>query len=598
MAVPLMLCLILAAAFASPLRARADTALPCSTSGTWTQGEVNLYWLDVEQGDSQLIVGPTGKTLLIDLGETSFNTHGSTTKATSVASKIRTICGTGSNPVALDYVMISHHHLDHIGYAANPGDTATYGNGLYQLLTPGGLGFTVGTFIDRDAGTWTDTNSNGVCDVGTSTNPSDEIAWHNAGTTSQTSRRFICWLYGPSTQADRANIEGHVVTLTNNSTWPTINLGTGVNVTILNANGKDTMQADGTTPVSGDHTTQGGNGPPSENDYSVAVKITYGNWKYATAGDSDGEYNTSANDYTYNNIETKIGPLFGNVDTMRANHHGSDHSSSQAYIDTLKPETTFISCGSNSYGHPGNRMLDALRDVVRDGGTGSDIYLANNPCDDYQSDGTTPTDYTGTYNTNGDVVLRTTGSGTGYTIYYDVGSRSYTAATNTPTPTNTPTATNTPTSTPTNTPTPTATPAGPSVVVINEYLMSPQTTYTTEWIELYNPSGNAIDISGLYLDDLAGGGGSPKQIPASTTIASHGYYVMEIASGFLNNTGSDSVRFLSIVGGVETVYDSTSYNLGSTHYDKSFHRNSDNGSWCGTISTNVSKGSSNPATCP
>ncbi|MDQ3927839.1 MAG: hypothetical protein M3328_01700, partial [Chloroflexota bacterium] len=47
-AVPLMLCLILAVAFASPLRARADTALPCSTSGTWTQGEVNLYWFDVE----------------------------------------------------------------------------------------------------------------------------------------------------------------------------------------------------------------------------------------------------------------------------------------------------------------------------------------------------------------------------------------------------------------------------------------------------------------------------------------------------------------------------------------------------------------------
>ena len=85
--------------------------------------------------------------------------------------KIRTICGTGSNPVALDYVMGSHHHLDHIGYAGNPADTTSYGNGLYQLLTPGGLGFTVGTFLDHDGGTWTDTNSNGVCEVGTSTAP-------------------------------------------------------------------------------------------------------------------------------------------------------------------------------------------------------------------------------------------------------------------------------------------------------------------------------------------------------------------------------------------------------------------------------------------
>jgi hypothetical protein len=135
-------------------------------------------------------------------------------------------------------------------------------------------------------------------------------------------------------------------------------------------------------------------------------------------------------------------------------------------------------------------------------------------------------------------------------------------------------------------------------VVVNEYLMAPQTAYTTEWIELYNPSNNSIDLSGLYLDDLASGGGSPKVIPNGTTIAAHGYYVMDIASGFLNNTGAESVRFLSIVGGVETVYDQTSYNLGSTQYDKVFHRNGDGGSWCGTISTKVTKGTANPGTCP
>jgi beta-lactamase superfamily II metal-dependent hydrolase len=581
----------------SPGRAGATgNAVPCSTSGTWTQGEVNLYWFDVEQGDSQLIVGPTGKTLLIDLGETSFNTTGANTKATSVASKIRTICGTGTAPVALDYVMVSHHHLDHIGYAANPNDTANYGNGLYQLLTPNGHDFTVGTFIDRDAGTWTDTNSNNSCEVGTSTTPSNEIAWHNAGTTSQTSRRLICWLYGPSGQADRANIEGHVTTITNNAAYPTINLGTGVTVSILNANGKDTMQADGVTPVSGDHTTQGGSGPPSENDYSVAVKVAYGNWEYATAGDSDGESNTSSFGYTYNDIEAKIGPLFDNVETMRANHHGSGHSSNQLFIDTLKPETVFISCGDNSYGHPSNRVTNALNSVTNDAGTGADIYLANNPCDQYQSDGTTLTDYTGMLNSNGDVVLRTTNTGTGYTIYYGSSSNSYAAYAHTPTPT--PTNTATPTNTPTNTPTATATPAGPSSVVINEYLMAPQTTHTMEWIELYNPSANSINIGGLYLDDLAAGGGSPKQIPANTTISAGGYYVMDIASGFLNNTGSDSVRFLSIVSGVETVYDSTSYSLGSTQYDKVFRRTGNGGSWCATISTNVSKGTANPNTCP
>jgi hypothetical protein len=346
-----------------------------------------------------------------------------------------------------------------------------------------------------------------------------------------------------------------------------------VTVALLNANGKDTLQADGVTPLSGDHTLQGGSGPPSENDYSVAVKVSYGTWAYATAGDSDGEYNTSANGYTYNNIEAKLGPLFGDVDTLRANHHGSDHSSSQTYLNQLKPEAVFISYGANSYGHPGNRMLDALRSLVNDRGSGADIYLANNPCDPTQSDGSTPTNYSGTFNHDGNVVLRTTNTGAGYTITYDTGTNAYTAYGG-------------------------GTPATPADVKINEYLMAPQTAYTSEWIELYNPKSSAIDIGGLYLDDLAGGGGAPKLIPAGTTIAAHGYYVMDIASGFLNNTGAESVRYLKIVGGVETVYDQTSYTLGSTQYDKVFHRSGDGGAWCTTISSNVTKGAANAGTCP
>lgn len=558
--------------------AQAATAVPCSTAGTWAQGELNVYWLDVEQGDGQLIVGPTGKTLLIDLGETAWNSTGANTNATRVAAKIQQVCGTGTSPVALDYVMASHHHLDHIGYPWNPQEApGSVGNGLYQLLTPGGLGFTVGTLLDHDGGTWTDVNADGQCTVGTSTAPSNEIAWHNVGTTSQTSRRWICWLYGPAGQADRATIAGHVVTLTNAAPWPAIDLGTGVTATILNANGKDTMQADGVTPVSGDHSAQGT--PPSENDYSIALRIAYGTWVYATAGDSDGEYNTSVNGYTYNNIEAKLAPLFGNVDTMRANHHGSGHSSSQAYLDALKPESVFFSCGANSYGHPSNRAMDALRALVNDRGVGADMYIANNPCDTLQADGVTATNYAGVLNTNGDIWLHTTGGGAGYVITYDLGSRTYTAYGNVGGAGG-------------------GTKGDPALVRVNEYLMAPNPSTDGEWVELYNPQSLPVDLGGLYLDDVAGGGGSPKQIPAGTSIPAHGYYVMTFASGFLNNTGAEAVRYLKIVGGVETVYDSTSYNLGSTQYNKVFHRTGDGGAWCAMISSNVTKGTANPAACP
>jgi oxalyl-CoA decarboxylase len=91
---------------------------------------------------------------------------------------------------------------------------------------------------------------------------------------------------------------------------------------------------------------------------------------------------------------------------------------------------------------------------------------------------------------------------------------------------------------------------------------------------------------------------APRQIPAGTTIAPGGRYVLDIPSGFLNNTGAESVRLLKIVGGVETVYDQLDYNLGSVRYDQVFHRVGDGGAWCNTISTAVTRGTANPTSCP
>ncbi len=550
--------------------ASAATSMPCQSSGPWRQGELNVYWFDVDQGDAQLIVGPTGKTMLIDLGEKAYNSKGATTNATAVAAQIRNICNTGTTPVALDYVMASHHHLDHIGYAGVPADTTqTYGNGIYQLLLPttlGGLGFTVGQVLDRDGGVWTDANGNGTCDVGTSAAPEPEVAWNNAGTTSVTARRFICWLYGPAGQADRAAIAGKVTRLTNASTWPTLDLGGGATAKIVMANAKGVMQADGTTPVSGNHTGQAV--PPSENDYSVGVRVSYGSYSYATAGDTDGEYATSTYGYTYNDVEAKLIAAMGKVETVRANHHGSGHSSSSAYVNALDPQTGVISCGVNSYGHPANRVLDAFRTI------GAKIFLTNNPCDTVDSTG--PIDYSGTFNQSGTIRLATQNQGANYTVDYDAGTESFVTGAGSGGGGGT---------------------GDPTQVRINEVLMAPASP-GNEWVELYNPTGSSVDVSGYYIDDVAAGGGAPKAIPGGTVIPAGGRWVFEFASGFLNNTGAESVRFLSGSGASEVVHDSYSWTLGSTQTDKVFRRIGDGGAWCATISTNVTKGAANPATCP
>lgn len=57
------------------------------------------------------------------------------------------------------------------------------------------------------------------------------------------------------------------------------------------------------------------------------------------------------------------------VDLLVAGHHGSKNSTSEALLNTVTPETVFISVGKfNAYGHPAGELLDRLI------GHGCDIY--------------------------------------------------------------------------------------------------------------------------------------------------------------------------------------------------------------------------------
>ena len=122
-------------------------------------------------------------------------------------------------------------------------------------------------------------------------------------------------------------------------------------------------------------------------------------------------------------------------------------------------------------------------------------------------------------------------------------------------------------------------------VVLNEFLPKPQTLFTTEWVELYNTTGDYLNIGGMWIDDLLNAGGAPKQIPSGTVLGPGGYYVMDM-NNYLNNTGDD-VRLLGTDG--STVYDAKTY--GSSSYDRSFCRLPNGGAWASNCT--ASKGTTN-----
>ena len=52
-----------------------------------------------------------------------------------------------------------------------------------------------------------------------------------------------------------------------------------------------------------------------------------------------------------------------NIDFLKVGHHGSNTSSSNHFIDIIKPKYSIISVGRNNrYGHPNKEVLDTLND--------------------------------------------------------------------------------------------------------------------------------------------------------------------------------------------------------------------------------------------
>ena len=295
------------------------------------------------------------------------------------------------------------------------------------------------------------------------------------------------------------------------------------------------MMADGFTPVQGDHTAE--SLPPSENDYSITVWINWEKFDFVSGGDTDGEYATSSYGYVYNDVETIVaGRIDQEVETIWVNHHGSAHSTNQTYVDTLNPTVAVYSVGStNTYGHPDQSVIDRL--------------YTNGTKQYFTQIGDLAREYYDSVIVDGNVVIQVT-DGINYTVNGDA----YISTDPSTGPVD---------------------PRAPEIgeVVINEFLAAPQTLFAVEWIELYNPTGDRLDISGMWLDDLIGAGSAPKQIPADTILEPGDYYVYEVTN-YLNNTGDD-VHLLGTDG--STVFDSYTYT--SPSYDLSICRIPDGGTW-------------------
>jgi beta-lactamase superfamily II metal-dependent hydrolase len=272
----------------------------CGT-GSWRPGRLEIHHLDVGQADATLIVGPTGRTLLIDVGEPRWDRDDG---ARIIGPYVRGVLGCAH----LEQVLITHFHVDHIGY---PGR-----GGLWQLVN--GQGFTVDRMFHRNTASY-------------------------MGDAGGTASRWRDYLAG----AGRGLLHPELIT-----EGAQIDLGAGVSFRIVAVDGHGALRA-------GDFST--GAAPPNENDYSAAALLRYGQLDYFIGGDLTGELVKTTFGYTYHDIEVAVARGLPDVDVYRASHHGSEHSSSPTLLAQIAPEVSIISTGDgNPYGHPRQETVDRL----------------------------------------------------------------------------------------------------------------------------------------------------------------------------------------------------------------------------------------------
>lgn len=95
------------------------------------------------------------------------------------------------------------------------------------------------------------------------------------------------------------------------------------------------------------------------NNYSIAIKVSYGDHSFVFTGDCEEEAEA---DIVASDMDLQ-------ADVMKAGHHGSNTSNTEELLQAVAPESVVISCGEdNEYGHPRAEVLNNLRAM------GIDVY--------------------------------------------------------------------------------------------------------------------------------------------------------------------------------------------------------------------------------
>jgi len=266
-------------------------------------GELQVHVLDVgpTEGDSILIVSPTGTSVLIDAGDAG--------KGKVILDALKRY-----KVEKLDYFIATHPHPDHIGAAD-------------EVISA----IKVGTVIDNGVDLSTPKPSPTPLKKGAKPAPTPAPAKKSKV---QSINAFFDE-YKDAVDKSGARHEKA-------EPGKKYDLGGGAIVTVL---------APSDPFFTKDHMKTGGN---ETNANSIVLRLDYGDFSMLLMGDAE--------DQTETRLLGKELNLKANV--IKIAHHGSKYATSENFLKRVQPEAALISDGAwNRYGHPAQPVLDRLKGI-------------------------------------------------------------------------------------------------------------------------------------------------------------------------------------------------------------------------------------------
>jgi competence protein ComEC len=266
-------------------------------------GELKVFVLDVGpvNGDSMLIVSPSGKTILIDAGDAG--------KGKVILEVLKR-----NNIQQLDYFIATHPHPDHIGGA----DEVMKVTKVLNVIDNGEPPDVPESLLPQAKPTPTSRNAPRTRPRTTSRTAS-VIKFYEEYKEAVTNSGAQYEKAGLSKQYD---------------------IGGGARLTVF---------APSEPLFTRDQMKTGGNLP---NANSIVIRLDYGDFSMLLTGDAEEqtEHRMLTKDL---NLRTTI---------IKVAHHGSKYATSEPFVDRVKPRVAIVSCGEwNRYGHPAQVVLDRLK---------------------------------------------------------------------------------------------------------------------------------------------------------------------------------------------------------------------------------------------